>query len=39
MSIKTFELISTPANGINLISYIAFPEIATIVNLVAGLWV
>ncbi|KAA0934633.1 dienelactone hydrolase family protein [Psychrobacter sp. ANT_H59] len=39
MSIKTFELISTTENGIQLISYIALPENATNDNPVAGILV
>ena len=36
MSIKTFELISTTENGIELISYVALPEDASDENPVAG---
>ena len=39
MSIKTFELISTTENGIQLISYVALPENATDANPVAGILV
>ena len=39
MSIKTFELISTTENGIQLISYVALPENATNDNPVAGILV
>ena len=39
MSIKTFELISTTENGIQLISYVALPENATDDNSVAGILV
>ena len=39
MSIKTFELISTTENGIELISYIALPENASDDNPVAGILV
>ena len=39
MSIKTFELISTTENGIQLISYVALPENATDDNPVAGILV
>ncbi|AAZ19827.1 probable dienelactone hydrolase [Psychrobacter arcticus 273-4] len=39
MSIKTFELISTTENGIQLISYVALPEAASDDNPVAGILV
>ncbi|MFC6380357.1 dienelactone hydrolase family protein [Psychrobacter glacincola] len=39
MSIKTFELISTTENGVQLISYVALPENATDDNSVAGILV
>ncbi|MEJ6066659.1 dienelactone hydrolase family protein [Psychrobacter sp. 16-Bac2893] len=39
MSIKTFELISTTENGIQLISYVALPENAADDNPVAGILV
>ncbi|HAR75299.1 MAG TPA: dienelactone hydrolase family protein [Psychrobacter sp.] len=39
MSIKTFELISTTENGVQLISYVALPENATDDNPVAGILV
>jgi len=39
MSIKTFELISTTENGVELISYIALPEDASDDNPVAGILV
>lgn len=39
MSIKTFELISTTENGIQLISYVALPENASDDNPVAGILV
>lgn len=39
MSIKTFELISTTDNGVELISYVALPENASSDNPVAGILV
>lgn len=39
MSIKTFELISTTENGVQLISYMAIPESASQDNPVAGILV
>lgn len=39
MSIKTYELISTIENGVELISYIALPEDASADNPVAGIMV
>lgn len=39
MSIKTFELISTTENGIELISYVALPENASADNPAAGILV
>lgn len=39
MSIKTFELISTTENGVQLISYVALPETASNDNPVAGILV
>ncbi len=39
MSIKTFELISTTENGVQLISYVALPENAADDNPVAGILV
>lgn len=39
MSIKTYELISTTENGVELISYIALPEDASADNPVAGIMV
>lgn len=39
MSIKTYELISTAENGVELISYIALPEDASADNPVAGIMV
>ncbi len=39
MSIKTFELISTTENGVELISYVALPEHAADDNPVAGIMV
>lgn len=39
MSIKTFELISTTENGVQLISYVALPEDASADNPVAGILV
>lgn len=39
MSIKTYELISTTENGVELISYIALPEDASADNPVAGILV
>nr|WP_317200093.1 dienelactone hydrolase family protein [uncultured Psychrobacter sp.] len=39
MSIKTFELISTTENNVELISYVALPESATDDNPVAGIMV
>ncbi|WP_352339080.1 dienelactone hydrolase family protein [Psychrobacter sp. 16-MNA-CIBAN-0192] len=39
MSIKTFELISTTENGVQLISYVALPENAADDKLVAGILV
>lgn len=39
MSIKTFELISTTENGVELISYVALPEGASEDNPVAGIMV
>lgn len=39
MSIKTFDLVSTTDNGVELLSYIALPENATADNPVAGILV
>ncbi|WP_201533721.1 dienelactone hydrolase family protein [Psychrobacter ciconiae] len=39
MTIKTFELISTTENGVELISYVALPESASAENPVAGILV
>ena len=39
MSIKTFELISTTENNVQLISYVALPESASDDNPVAGILV